>query len=715
MTLWIVKSHDTVVTDIREKDTVIDMASRCDFRDHDNDTFGETKRFFTDLCHELRYVDHVCLVNPSDFYEYSPVVFCFLLSVLTNRTPFLTRESKTPHSVLCVHIINTPTSTPSSHVTHLLDRCDGWVRLYENTFMVRRSRVHKHQLLVVTAIYDTDSLDDTTVFGQETMWDSHLVVFTPRDLVSRVRHLVSHRPPDKTIILETELNDLDAPTQWSSFLKKHSSTSQDYVRMNTLFFVRRAIEHLGDTPFQRVMWVDPDLSRLDPYMWALGMWVYTIPDKIRFMCVSPLTDVLCPYGPTRKHFDWERSGTTTHDQYEYISGRLVSGSPDSMLWFCSMMEEYVKTMFQSGYCEPYHMVWTRVFRDFHWMFSPYFGEVAVTCRDYRSPHDEQSSLTAYERHKTSLQKYKEKCVSRKQDDGQWITAFLEKYFFSWRQERHRHGEKDMNRLNRVVFVTGIFRLYPTNDETLSFEKRMEYFLSVARLDVDIYVYTDDSYFQQLCDVRKIYPRLRIVNIHSLSHTHLGNIVKQYTQENGVDLRLPLNRNALKDTKEFLLMINTKMEFLQRTIHSEKKRDPFHNKTYYYWFDFSLCKVFKNIKHALNDIMTLHSVHLKERFLYLPGCWETAFDDDLYLINNIVWRFAGGVIMGDEETLAHFYTLLEQNYKRFFSTFHTLVWEVNYWAWIEKEYTFPIVWQNVGHDDTIVSIPESILECTTETK
>jgi hypothetical protein len=75
-----------------------------------------------------------------------------------------------------------------------------------------------------------------------------------------------------------------------------------------------------------------------------------------------------------------------------------------------------------------------------------------------------------------------------------------------------------------------------------------------------------------------------------------------------------------------------------------------------------------------------------------------------LKNNVVWRFCGGFLIGDKKSLIHFYIMSNDYFLRFLNQTRKIVWEVNYWAWLENLGLISPTWYLANHNDTIVNIP-----------
>jgi hypothetical protein len=99
-----------------------------------------------------------------------------------------------------------------------------------------------------------------------------------------------------------------------------------------------------------------------------------------------------------------------------------------------------------------------------------------------------------------------------------------------------------------------------------------------------------------------------------------------------------------------------------------------------------------------------------KFLAIPGCHNklTNYDNNnLELqeeLRTICWRFCGGFFWGDKSSLVEFYKLYIENFPLFIERYKTLVWEVNFWAWLELNFNWSPNWYLADHNDSIIDVP-----------
>jgi len=179
--------------------------------------------------------------------------------------------------------------------------------------------------------------------------------------------------------------------------------------------------------------------------------------------------------------------------------------------------------------------------------------------------------------------------------------------------------------------------------------------------------------------------------------HLQNGVIEYLSLEDLDTYkiapsgLPEHRNIQHDTRNFLILMNAKVELVKRAIESRM-----HASSHYAWIDFAISYVFRTPHVTNTHIREIANTEYPDRCLYVPGCWNHQTD----MLNSVSWRFCGGFFLGDEVSLLE----LNDLYSRHFSSMPHLSWEVNTWAYFESHYGWKPTWYKADHDDSIVYVP-----------
>ena len=248
----------------------------------------------------------------------------------------------------------------------------------------------------------------------------------------------------------------------------------------------------------------------------------------------------------------------------------------------------------------------------------------------------------------------------------------------------------------TTFVTAYLKVYDEEyDMSRTFEERLKNFMLILELGINICIFIEPELKCKFDELEINYKNLKVIQSLSINKLELYKI----GQENPELCNLPDNRNQLKDTKNYMFLMLAKLEFLKKSIDLNP-----YNSDYFCWFDFSLPYIFKDMNNTLLKIKNISNFEFKEDFIYLPGCWNFKVNNVDYLKNNIVWRFCGGFLIGDKKSLIHFYIVSHDYFLSFLNQTRKLVWEVNYWAWLECIGLISPIWYLADHNDSIVSIP-----------
>jgi len=155
--------------------------------------------------------------------------------------------------------------------------------------------------------------------------------------------------------------------------------------------------------------------------------------------------------------------------------------------------------------------------------------------------------------------------------------------------------------------------------------------------------------------------------------------------------LPSQRNNIKDTPEYLSLMNTKVELVLRG--SELCSDDT-----LVWIDYGILKLIKNRPRFINKLKIINE--LKFSKIKIPGCWGQG---QPFSVDSVNWRFCGSLFVSPRNLIQEFF----QHSKNVLSDFcklpcYKLTWEVNVWVIVEmygmKE---QIDWYFADHNDTLL--------------
>jgi hypothetical protein len=174
----------------------------------------------------------------------------------------------------------------------------------------------------------------------------------------------------------------------------------------------------------------------------------------------------------------------------------------------------------------------------------------------------------------------------------------------------------------------------------------------------------------------------------------------YNYCESLELSLPDNKNNKKDTIKYMILQHSKIEFLNDAINENPWKS-----THFAWIDFSIFYIFNNVD-TISDYLSILSKRVfSPNILLFPGCWNKLNKDCIdKVLNSIYWRFCGGFFLGDSNSITQFFELYKRHFKNFIIEQKKLVWEVNYWAWLEANTDWKPDWYYGDHNDSIFKIP-----------
>jgi hypothetical protein len=246
----------------------------------------------------------------------------------------------------------------------------------------------------------------------------------------------------------------------------------------------------------------------------------------------------------------------------------------------------------------------------------------------------------------------------------------------------------------ITFVTSFIKIYDGPVIGRSLQWRINHFRDLLSTGIQICIYISSEYEILIKDLIEEYKNLKINKILDIKDTWCYKLYE--TIEN---IELPNIRHNDKDILEYNLLMNAKEEFVYDTII----KNPF-NTTHFAWIDFNICHIFKNKIHTLNYLHILSLRTLCDSFLTIPGCWSKTNE---FSLDTISWRFCGGFFLGDKQSIIHFHNLYQKYFPIFLKEYKKIVWEVNFWAYLETNHKWIPIWYKADHNDTIIQIPTEL--------
>jgi len=245
-------------------------------------------------------------------------------------------------------------------------------------------------------------------------------------------------------------------------------------------------------------------------------------------------------------------------------------------------------------------------------------------------------------------------------------------------------------MSKLTFVTAFIDISSTQQ---SFHWRFEKFKEVAATGIHICIYISAIFEKVIEDMTREYENIKIMKVLEMEDLWCYKTAKT------IEYKLPENRNPAKDTANYMLLMNSKAELLYDAIQT----NPFES-THFAWLDFNIAYIFKNPR-TVDFLKQLAVLPFSEKTLIIPGCWGAVKREKRQeILKGICWRFCGGFLLGDKDSISELFTIYLDCFENFLKKNKRLVWEVNFWAWIESKGFWRPTWYKGDHNDSILDIP-----------
>lgn len=230
-----------------------------------------------------------------------------------------------------------------------------------------------------------------------------------------------------------------------------------------------------------------------------------------------------------------------------------------------------------------------------------------------------------------------------------------------------------------IFVSAIYKIYDTDYADVVWER-------LSTLASCVHPYQ----LHLVCSPYHVEKAKSIPNV--IPHAHEFNDLETYKVLNPCS-GLPYNRKDSKDTKEFMILMNAKTEFIQIVRNDGFLAD------HYIWLDAGISKIFKDPVAVLTKAVGDLSKPLRSNAIYIPGC--TGPQRNLQaLIHAINWRFCGGFFVVPCDLVLPFFSLVLDACEEIKLNTGRAIWETNVWAYVEHR--IPIHWEYGDHNEAIFS-------------
>jgi hypothetical protein len=221
-------------------------------------------------------------------------------------------------------------------------------------------------------------------------------------------------------------------------------------------------------------------------------------------------------------------------------------------------------------------------------------------------------------------------------------------------------------------------------------------------EISLLIFCSPDYLKYLQPVLELKKTMIHIEVLDLKETRTWKSIDAINVD--ATLKLPSVRNELKDTAEYIALMNAKSELIHKAIDLN-----LWNSDHYAWIDFNIYHIFKtNPEYADKFLQTLVKRDLQsQNFIAIPGCWPFKHMHIDQLVHSICWRFCGGFFIGTKESLLEMDRLYECEFAGFLRATGVLTWEVNFWAFLEYEKGWTPVWYAADHNESMLEITPDV--------
>ena len=237
-----------------------------------------------------------------------------------------------------------------------------------------------------------------------------------------------------------------------------------------------------------------------------------------------------------------------------------------------------------------------------------------------------------------------------------------------------------------TFVTAFIDLHEDRSKNKSVDYCFLHFKQLASTGIKIHVFLSKDY--ELAPSENIF----------VERIELEDLIT-YKETEDLDLTLPSQRSEHKDTKNFMILMNAKIELVKRAIDSNV-----FGSTHFGWIDFAISYIFKN-PITLEYLATLGKSDFTPPLMCVPGCFSSKGYRAECIFDSIHWRFCGGFFFGDKNSLIKFSEIYRENFRKVLLIRSVMTWETNVWTFLELNTDWNPSWFLADHNDSIIQIPD----------
>lgn len=246
---------------------------------------------------------------------------------------------------------------------------------------------------------------------------------------------------------------------------------------------------------------------------------------------------------------------------------------------------------------------------------------------------------------------------------------------------------------KTTFVTAFCSIDDYKVPGKSLDHYFNQFTLLAKTGIPLAVYISSHLKDLFSNLIKPYPHVKLMDVLDIHDTWI------YKTAHVDGIKLPMKRNELKDTFDYMVMQNLKLELCQRVI----QKNPFHTE-YFAWIDFGIFHVVKDFQKTTSQLQSISKTNFIKTNVIFPGCWPKGLYID-YILNQICWRYCGGFFLGHQDALCEMWQKYQLYLQEFIKNYKMMTWEVNLWAALEYQTDWSPIHYMADHNDSMLVIPD----------
>jgi len=249
-------------------------------------------------------------------------------------------------------------------------------------------------------------------------------------------------------------------------------------------------------------------------------------------------------------------------------------------------------------------------------------------------------------------------------------------------------------MGKNLLVSAFIDIYPDRSGLKSLDFCFKHFESMAASGIEIVLFISKNIRNEISKIIEKYDNVRVHKEIELIETRTWKLF------NKESYGLPERRNVKKDTIEYITLMNCKTEFVNEIIEDER----YNGYDGYGWIDFNIFHVISDIENGQKRLKEISEKETKiMKGVRIPGCWTIPGFRYNEIMNEIHWRFCGGIYIGSREKIEEMCRIYWLSIELIIEKQKKIVWEVNIWAIMEVEYGWRPEWFAGDHNDTILNI------------